>query len=205
MGSGDMDQEFMYRAIDTSMHAVVFCDLDLNIEWVNGEFLRKFDLEDIGAAKGKSIISMLNNPDSIAGPMLELLETGRWQGELQFQLSDGSTIDTLVNAAILPDASGAPRRIIASGMDITRKKLAENVLRESEDRYRVLFNTAMDSIFIKNRYLRYTQVNPAMKQLFELPTSELIGKTDEDLFGSESFAHIRETDYRVLGGESIEE
>ncbi|MCD4700566.1 MAG: response regulator, partial [Candidatus Aegiribacteria sp.] len=34
---------------------------------------------------------------------------------------------------------------------------------------------------------------------------ELIGKTDEDLFGSESFAHIRETDYRVLGGESIEE
>ena len=36
----------------------------------------------------------------------------------------------------------------------------------------------MDAIFIKDRSLRYTQVNPAMERLFDRPTADLIGKTD---------------------------
>ena len=203
--SGEMDIDFLYRAIETSMHAVIICDLDLNIEWVNGEFLRKFDLEDIGAAKKISIRSLLEDPECIEDPMLELMKTGRWQGELRFRLSDGIMIDTLVTATILPDTGGVPWKIIASGMDITEEKLAENALSESEESFRAVFETAKDSIFIKDRSLRYTRVNPAMEQLFGLTASELIGKTDEDLFGPEAGAHIREVDSRVLDGKTIEE
>ncbi|MFQ5814366.1 MAG: PAS domain S-box protein, partial [Anaerolineae bacterium] len=85
------------------------------------------------------------------------------------------------------------------------RQRVEEALRESEERFRAIFETAQDSIFIKDRTLKYTQVNPAMEKLFELPASKLIGLTDEDLFGEEAGAHIREVDSRVLGGEIIEE
>jgi two-component system cell cycle sensor histidine kinase/response regulator CckA len=89
--------------------------------------------------------------------------------------------------------------------DISEKMRREKELRESEERFRTIFETAHDSIFIKTRDLAYSHVNPAMERIFGRPAKELIGLTDEDLFGKERGQHIREVDSRVLSGETIEE
>lgn len=78
-------------------------------------------------------------------------------------------------------------------------------LRESEERFRAIFETTPDCIFVKDSDLRYTHVNPAMRKLFDLPESKLIGLTDEEVFGYETGKQIREVDMRVLKGEIIEE
>jgi PAS domain S-box-containing protein/putative nucleotidyltransferase with HDIG domain len=88
---------------------------------------------------------------------------------------------------------------------IAERQQAEEALRESEEQFRAIFETAQDSIFIKDCTLKYTQVNPAMEKLFKLQSSKLIGLTDEDLFSDEAASHIREVDSRVLGGEIIDE
>ena len=88
---------------------------------------------------------------------------------------------------------------------IVEGNLAGEAQRESEERFRAIFETAKDSIFIKDRHLRYTLVNPTMEQLFGVPASQLLGKSDEELFGDEARAHIREIDSCVLRGEIIEE
>jgi PAS domain S-box-containing protein len=44
-----------------------------------------------------------------------------------------------------------------------------------------------------------------MERLFGVPASQFLGKSDEELFGDEAGAHIREVDSRVLRGEIIEE
>ncbi|MCK4371731.1 MAG: PAS domain S-box protein, partial [candidate division Zixibacteria bacterium] len=84
-------------------------------------------------------------------------------------------------------------------------KQAEEALRESEERFRTIFETAEDSIFIKDRNLRYTMVNPAMEKLFGVPVSQITGKTDSELFGEEAGAYVREVDTRVLNGEVLRE
>ncbi len=97
------------------------------------------------------------------------------------------------------------RQLHAQQVEAIRLCQAEQALLKSEERFRAIFETAEDSIFIKDRDLKYVQVNPAMERLFERPAAELIGQTDADLFGEEAGAHVREVDTCVLKGETIEE
>ncbi|MCD6344024.1 MAG: PAS domain S-box protein [Anaerolineae bacterium] len=106
---------------------------------------------------------------------------------------------------VILNADGDIVEYQAVGHDITERVQAEEALRESEERFRAIFETAQDSIFIKDRTLKYTLVNPAMERLFGLPVSKLIGLTDGDLFPEETASHIRAGDSRVLGGEIIKE
>ncbi len=66
-----------------------------------------------------------------------------------------------------------------------------------------IFESAQDSIFVKDLSLRYIQVNPAMGRLLQLPSEQIIGKTDAELFGDEAARLINDVDRRVLGGEIV--
>ncbi len=94
--------------------------------------------------------------------------------------------------------------ILGNVVDITDMKRVETALKESEKRFRTVFETAPDCIFIKDRNLRYTHVNPAMVELFGWQESDLIGRSDADLYGSRVASQLRRIDSRVLRGESVE-
>ena len=81
---------------------------------------------------------------------------------------------------------------------------AQEALRENEERFRAIFESAQDSIFIKDKFLRYIKVNPAVEKLYGLPASKIIGLTDENIFGKETERYIKEIDSRVLKGEIVE-
>ncbi len=88
--------------------------------------------------------------------------------------------------------------------EIAERTKAQEALKRSEERFRAIFETAKDCIFIKNQNLRYTLVNPSMENLLELPASEIMRRRDEELFGSEAGKHLHQLDLRVLAGEIIE-
>ncbi|MCK5185884.1 MAG: PAS domain-containing protein [Deltaproteobacteria bacterium] len=112
----------------------------------------------------------------------------------------------------LKDKHGNIIGAIELGTDISQirkaeqeRKLVEEALQKSEERFRTMFESAQDCIFIKDKALRYTHVNPAMETLFGLSSSELVAKTDGEFFGEEAASHIKEVDFRVLEGETVEE
>jgi PAS domain S-box-containing protein len=102
---------------------------------------------------------------------------------------DGGAIETMANQVSIA----------------LERRLAEQELRDSEQRYRATTDTALDSIFTKDAERRYTSVNPAMEKLFGVPASALLGKTPEDLFDADSAEVIREVDRRALAGEVVSE
>jgi len=88
---------------------------------------------------------------------------------------------------------------------LARAESSQQEIRESEERFRAVFENAQDVIFIKDLQLRYTHVNPAMERLFDLPGSEICGQDDIGIWGEEVGGQIQEVDRRVLQGEVVEE
>jgi PAS domain S-box-containing protein len=63
---------------------------------------------------------------------------------------------------------GGETIVLTSVMDITARKWAEAALRESEERFRTLVESAPDAIFVQTRG-RFAYVNPATARLFGAP------------------------------------
>ncbi len=83
-------------------------------------------------------------------------------------------------------------------------RLSGEQLRMSEERFRAVFEVAQDCIFIKDQYLKYTQVNPSMLRLLDLNSQNIIGRTDQDILDPDVAAETQNLELRVLKGQTIE-
>jgi PAS domain S-box-containing protein len=132
--------------------------------------------------------------------------TPLYEAEYRLRAKSGQWKWILARGMIVErDKDGKALRAAGTHLDITERKRAQQALRLSEERFRALVEGAQDMIFMKDRHLKYTHVNPAMARMFGLDASEIIGRTDEDLYGGATGKHIKQVDLRVLQGESIEE
>jgi two-component system, cell cycle sensor histidine kinase and response regulator CckA len=127
--------------------------------------------------------------------------TGQPQKTEKLNLLDGKTWEF----SAFPVLSESGQVILAAEhvRDVTGRHQAAKALKESEERFRAIFAAAQDAIFIKDRSLRYIQVNPAMETLFDRPAADLTGKSDKDLFRPADAAQIQAEDRRVLSGEVV--
>ena len=89
--------------------------------------------------------------------------------------------------------------------EIAERKRAQDDAHASHQLFQAIFESARDSIFVKDQSLHYTLVNSDMGHLLGRPVSEIVGLTDEEIFGQEAAEHLGKVDARVLAGESVEE
>ena len=91
-------------------------------------------------------------------------------------------------------------------IDLRRAKFqAEEKLRESENRFRAIFETAEDAIFMKDQERNFVLVNPKAETFWGFSASALIGHTAEEFSTEDNAKKDRESDARVLRGETVEE
>ena len=76
------------------------------------------------------------------------------------------------------DANGALLALEGFITDVTERKLADQALRASEAKYRTLIENLTQSIFLKDRDLRFVAVNPPFCRAFERTAAEMIGQDD---------------------------
>jgi PAS domain S-box-containing protein len=92
------------------------------------------------------------------------VETRNYEGEVVFE--DGTQHIIFGNTVPLRDEEGQVRGAIAAYVDITERKEAEVALRESEKRFRMVFNNVRDGVFVHpilpdNQPGPFLQVNDA--------------------------------------------
>ena len=109
----------------------------------------------------------------------ELLQGKRdqFQIEKQYCRKDGSLVWVRNNVSLVPRTENTPQFILALSEDITERKLAEEALQLSEERARLILDSAAEGIFGCDSHGTCLFCNPAAVRLlgYDNPT-DLLGK-----------------------------
>jgi PAS domain S-box-containing protein len=104
-----------------------------------------------------------------------LMETGAATSDLWHKRKDGSTCCLTVDAVKLSDT-----QVQGFCKDITARKQAEEALRISEERFRMLFETMAQGVVFQNESGAITSANPAAGRILGLTLDQMQGRTSMD-------------------------
>ncbi len=94
---------------------------------------------------------------------------------------DGSLHRISWSNTILNDAEGSVAFVVATGVEVTERRRAEEGLRRSEAKYRALFEQSRDAIYVTDIDGTILETNHAMHELLGYAASDLVGSDLESL------------------------
>ena len=169
--------ETQYRLLAENVNDVIFVlDMNLNYTYVSPsiKFLRGYEPEEVLKQAAFQTLTPASRElaTKTLSEIMELEKSGRRETPLSRMLQlemvrkDGTTVWTEVKFSFIRDEDQRLMGILGLTRDITDRKRAEEKLRESEKKYRLLADHVHDVIFVLDMNLNYTYVSPSVKILW---------------------------------------
>ncbi len=139
-------------------------------------------------------------------PLQRLIETlasepGLVRFEAAWLSRSGERHAVTWSTAALFDSTGALSHIIATGVDMTDRRRAEEAMRSSEQRYRELFENANDIIYTHDLKGNFTSINAAAERLTGYTREEALAKNVMDVVAPDYREFVYEQILSKLGGD----
>ena len=119
--------------------------------------------------------------------------------EVEYVCKGGSSLWAELTARLVFDKQGNVTEIIGVSRDITKRIIAEKALKESEEKYRTLFENSRDVIYITTISGRVVEMNPAGIDLFGYSRDEIVGSDIIKLYDNPDEREIFQTAIREKG------
>jgi PAS domain S-box-containing protein len=129
--------------------------------------------------------------------LLQVLRTGEGVRNMEFRqrrLSEGEAVDVWFSINAAPVVLDGQSHVLLALLEITSLKAAERALAERTTLLTNLLDSIPDLVFFKDTAGVYMGCNPAFAEFVGRARGEIVGQTDEKMFGAELAEWFREHD-----------
>ncbi len=141
---------------------------------------------------GKPVSDLWAHPEERKDIVRRIAEEGRVQDyEITLKKADGSLLPASVSCRQLYDSSGQTAGIEGVIRDITLRKEAEERLRESEEKYRLIAENTADTIWIADLNLHIQYISPSVLKMRGYTPEEVMGQSLQEMLTPGSFASVQ--------------
>lgn len=187
-------------AIENIPDVIVIYDRELRIQYINAA-ARRLTGRPASDFVGKRDDEIW--PPNVYERYLPTVESARRSGrvesvETDIEFPDGTVRSLHITCVPLLNDDGTIGELVGITRDFTERKRAGQAIRESEQRFSQFMEYLPGLAWIKDASGRYVYANHAAARDFGVAPSEVVGKTDNDLFPSDTATEFRESDRHVL-------
>jgi two-component system, cell cycle sensor histidine kinase and response regulator CckA len=197
-------RDFMYRS---NLAGILHSTIDGRIQDCNDAFVRMLGYSsrtELRALRAPQLYWDQADRDRIILRVTAELELR--EAEVCLRRKDNTRCWVLLNVRLIephPGQMGAT--LLSTVIDITGRKLSEETLRQSQDRFTAFMRYLPGIAFIKDLAGRYVFYNETAFPQFGKRPEDMIGKTDEEVWPAENAARYRSNDQAVIAtGKPIE-
>ncbi len=157
------EQEIRYREIFDSFDDLYYETDENGIITVLSPSVYRLSGWSIEDLVGKPVTDLYINPQDRGVLLSELQRQGFVRDyELLLLKKDGTPIQISLSGSVMKKPDGTPGGVRGSLRDITKRKAAEEALRESEEKYRAISEYSHNAICIVNEYGQIIWINEEM-------------------------------------------
>jgi len=210
------ESEAKYRALaDYGFEGIIIINLEGNILFANPSLIKTFEYETLEEIIGKNVFGFIA-PEFIPLAIEDLTKMAQGvELDVAYYVGITSKGNKIWFESIgkLIDYEGVKADLI-SVRDVTAKKAAEDLLRESEEKFRLIAENTGDTITLLDMDLNVTYVSPSIEKLCGLTVEAVTSQSIEkilhpnsvqkvhelfaEIMDAEMSAHSQHTDYPLL-------
>ena len=199
------ESEERYRTlVETSPDAITLADLQGTIIMVNPQALVMHGARESGEMVGRKGLRFVAPQDQARAveDLRELRESRRFSPhEYHLLRLDGREFPAEVCGALVRDGVGRPLGYLGVARDISERKRADEALRESEERFRRIFEEGPLGMALSGGDFRFVKANAAFCKMIGYSERELFALSFRDITHPEHLAGDEVSTQKLRAGE----
>ncbi|MBD0327981.1 MAG: PAS domain S-box protein, partial [Pyrinomonadaceae bacterium] len=172
------NEEFLRQIIRSSTDCIKVLDLEGRLLYMSAGGQSLLEIDNLSSVINSQWVDFWQETyNQAARSAVETAKaggTGKFQGYCPTAKGTPKWWEVVVTPLV--DAEGKPEKLLSVSRDITDRKRAEEVLRESNQRVINIFESITDAFFALDNEWRFTYLNRQAERLLQRTRSELLGK-----------------------------